>query len=328
MSVIENRSTWLYFLDVLRRKFLSAQYTDIRKDKFLDLVQGKMSISEYEVGFFYLIKYVKNIVLTEQEWFKRFKDGLKRDIYEYLVTDSSMVFNTLFGSSLERDWVMLVPRVFSRREVEVLIIIILFRGYPKRVELRDCALFPAIGDEHAGASGPMVTEALKESALVDQVYCRFFLVIECKVFPSDLIELSFHGFDVILDMDSVHEHCVHLDSELSRSILKTSDEVVIVIVEKRLMNVTVAFMDLMNLVFHIYLNHFVVIFFDDILVYSCSEVEHDSHLRIVLQVLREKKLYAKFSRCDFWLSEVAFLRHVVLTEGIWVDPNKIKVIAE
>ncbi|KAA3486320.1 Transposon Ty3-I Gag-Pol polyprotein [Gossypium australe] len=86
-------------------------------------------------------------------------------------------------------------------------------------------------------------------------------------------------------------------------------------------------MDMMNLVFQPYLK-FVVVFIDDILVYSKSEEEHDTHLRVVLQVLREKKLYAKFSKCEFWLSEVAFLGNVVSAEGIRVDPRKIEAVLD
>ena len=71
-----------------------------------------------------------------------------------------------------------------------------------------------------------------------------------------------------------------------------------------------------------------VVFIDDILVYSETEEKHDEHLRIVLQVLREKELYAKFSKCEFWLREVTFLGHVVSTEVIKVDPQKIEVIME
>ena len=71
-----------------------------------------------------------------------------------------------------------------------------------------------------------------------------------------------------------------------------------------------------------------VFFIDDILVYSETEEKHDEHLHIVLQVLREKELYAKFSKCEFWLREVTFLGHVVSTEGIKVDPQKIEAILE
>ena len=67
-----------------------------------------------------------------------------------------------------------------------------------------------------------------------------------------------------------------------------------------------------------------VVFLDDILVYSKDEAEHAEHLRIVLSRLREHKLYAKFSKCAFWLKEVAFLDHILLAEGIAVDPSKVQ----
>ncbi|KAL5828107.1 hypothetical protein ACOSQ4_019904 [Xanthoceras sorbifolium] len=89
-----------------------------------------------------------------------------------------------------------------------------------------------------------------------------------------------------------------------------------------------AFMDLMNRTFRPYLDQFVVVFIDDILIYSQSLEEHDRHLRIVLQTLREKKLYAKFSKCEFWLIEIAFLGHVVSVKGITADPKKIEAVME
>ena len=78
-----------------------------------------------------------------------------------------------------------------------------------------------------------------------------------------------------------------------------------------LMNVPAAFMDLMHRVFQPHLDQFVVVFVDDILIYSQSEEEHEDHLRVVLQLLRGHQLYAKFSKCEFWLTEVRFLGHVV-----------------
>jgi len=81
-----------------------------------------------------------------------------------------------------------------------------------------------------------------------------------------------------------------------------------------LTNAPVAFMDLMNRVFRPYLDKFVVLFIDNILVYSRTKEEHVEHLRIVLQTLREHKLYAKLSKCEFWLSKVTFLGYVVSKE--------------
>ena len=93
-----------------------------------------------------------------------------------------------------------------------------------------------------------------------------------------------------------------------------------------LTNAPTAFMDLMNRVFRPYLDQFVVVFIDDILVYSKDEQEHEQHLKIVLQTLREKKLYAKFSKCDFWLKEVSFLGPIVSIEAIRVNPAKIEAV--
>ena len=76
------------------------------------------------------------------------------------------------------------------------------------------------------------------------------------------------------------------------------------------------------------LDKFVVVYIDDILVYSKNKTEHAEHLRIVLTRLREHQLYAKFSKCDFWLKEVQFLGHVLLAEGVAVDPSKVKDVLD
>ncbi|XP_075499143.1 uncharacterized protein LOC142537518 [Primulina tabacum] len=86
------------------------------------------------------------------------------------------------------------------------------------------------------------------------------------------------------------------------------------------------FMDLMNRVFKPYLDKFVIIFIDDILIYSKTRDLHREHLRIVLQQLRDDKLYAKFKKCEFWREQVAFLGHIVSKEGIAVDPAQIEAV--
>jgi hypothetical protein len=91
-----------------------------------------------------------------------------------------------------------------------------------------------------------------------------------------------------------------------------------------LTNASAYFMYLMNKVFMKYLNKFVVVFIDGILIFSKMEEEHEKHLRMVLEKLRSNQLYAKFSKCEFWLTKVAFLGHVISTRGISVDPSKVK----
>ncbi|KAK9133160.1 hypothetical protein Scep_012688 [Stephania cephalantha] len=95
-----------------------------------------------------------------------------------------------------------------------------------------------------------------------------------------------------------------------------------------LTNAPAMFMDLMHRVMRPYLDRFVIVFIDDILVYSNTREDHEQHLRETLQTLREHILYAKFSKCEFWLSEVKFLGHVVGAAGIAVDPAKIQAILD
>ena len=93
-----------------------------------------------------------------------------------------------------------------------------------------------------------------------------------------------------------------------------------------LTNAPAVFMQLMNSIYRPYLDKFVVVFIDDILIYSKTKEEHEEHLRISLQILRENKLYAKLSKCEFWLEEVSFLGHVVTKDGIAVDPSKVEAV--
>jgi Reverse transcriptase (RNA-dependent DNA polymerase). len=95
-----------------------------------------------------------------------------------------------------------------------------------------------------------------------------------------------------------------------------------------LTNAPAFFMNLMNKVFMEYLDKFVVVFIDDILIYSQSEEDHQHHLRLVLGKLREHQLYAKLSKCEFWLSEVKFLGHVISAKGVAVDPETVTAVTE
>jgi hypothetical protein len=95
-----------------------------------------------------------------------------------------------------------------------------------------------------------------------------------------------------------------------------------------LTNALTHFMYLINSVFMSELDKFIVVFIDDILIYSKSEKEHAQHLRVILQWLRDHQLYAKFSKCVFWLKEVPFLGHVISADGIAVDPNKVQEVLD
>jgi hypothetical protein len=93
-------------------------------------------------------------------------------------------------------------------------------------------------------------------------------------------------------------------------------------------NAPSVFMDLMNRVFHMYLDLFVIVFIDDILIYSTNHQEHQEHLKTVLNVLREKQLFAKLKKCEFWMEKVSFLGHVISKDGVAVDPSKVEVVVK
>jgi len=93
-------------------------------------------------------------------------------------------------------------------------------------------------------------------------------------------------------------------------------------------NASTVFMDYMNRIFRPFLDKFVVVFIDDILIYSRTQGEHAEHLRLVLGVFREKQLYAKLSKCEFWMDEVQFLGHVISAQGIAVDPTKVEAVVK
>ncbi|GKE86913.1 putative reverse transcriptase domain-containing protein, partial [Tanacetum coccineum] len=93
-----------------------------------------------------------------------------------------------------------------------------------------------------------------------------------------------------------------------------------------LTNAPAVFMDLMNRVCKLYLDKFVIVFIDDILIYSRNKEEHANHLRIILEIFKKEKLYAKFSKCDFWIRIVQFLGHLIDSQGLHVDPAKIEAV--
>nr|GEW04511.1 putative reverse transcriptase domain-containing protein [Tanacetum cinerariifolium] len=131
---------------------------------------------------------------------------------------------------------------------------------------------------------------------IDKVIKCCKLEIEGHVFDIDLIPFRHESFDVIILMPF------------------------------GMTNAPAVFMDLMNRVCRPYLDKFVIVFMDDILIYSKTREEHVEHLRLVLELLENEKLYANFSKCEFWLKEVQFLGHVINGNGIHVDPSKIEAV--
>ncbi|WP_248789471.1 reverse transcriptase family protein, partial [Escherichia coli] len=95
-----------------------------------------------------------------------------------------------------------------------------------------------------------------------------------------------------------------------------------------LTNAPATFMDLMNSVFRPHLDKFVLVFIDDILMYSKNANEHEHHLKIILKILLEHQLYAKLSKCEFWIREVPFLEHIIDAQGLNENPENVKAVQE
>ncbi|GJV82102.1 putative reverse transcriptase domain-containing protein [Tanacetum coccineum] len=131
-------------------------------------------------------------------------------------------------------------------------------------------------------------------------------------------------FSKIYLRSEYHQLRVHED-DIPKTVFKTRyGHFEFTVMPFGLTNAPAVFMDLMNRVCRPYLDKFVIVFIEDILVYSKTQEEHEVHLGLVLELLKKEKLYAKFSQCEFWLREVQFLRHVINGYGIHVDPSKIE----
>nr|GEU94553.1 putative reverse transcriptase domain-containing protein [Tanacetum cinerariifolium] len=169
-------------------------------------------------------------------------------------------------------------------------------------------------------------------------------------FNIDPMPIDLGSFDVIIGMDWIddlfdqlqgssvyskidlrsgyHQLKVH-DEDIPKTAFRTRyGHYEFQVIPFGLTNAPVVFMDLMNRVCRPYLDKFMIVFIDDILIYSKTKEEHDAHLRLILELLKKEELYAKFSKCNFWLSNVQFLRHVIDSEVIHVDLVKIKSIKD
>nr|GEY10076.1 RNA-directed DNA polymerase homolog [Tanacetum cinerariifolium] len=132
-----------------------------------------------------------------------------------------------------------------------------------------------------------------------------------------------------IDLRSGYHQLRVKEQDMSKTAFRTRyDHYEFLVMPFGLTNAPAVFMDLMNRIFHEFLDKFVIVFIDDILVFSKSKEEHEDHIRTVLQTLRQEKLYAKFSMCEFWLSSVAFLGHIVSAKGITMDPVKVEAITK
>ncbi|KAI3775001.1 hypothetical protein L1987_49569 [Smallanthus sonchifolius] len=163
-------------------------------------------------------------------------------------------------------------------------------------------------------------------------YCELNKVTIKNRYPlpriDDLFDqLQGSSFYSKIDLRSGYHQLRVRDEDISKTAFRTRyGHYEFMVMPFGLTNAPAVFMDLMNRVCKPYLDQFVIVFIDDILIYSKNKEEHEEHLRLILELLKREQLYAKFSKCEFWIREVQFLGHVVNEKGIHVDPSKIEAI--
>jgi hypothetical protein len=158
---------------------------------------------------------------------------------------------------------------------------------------------------------PLNAVTIKNKYPLPRIYVLFDQLVRAKVFSKIDLRSGYHQIKIRA-------------SDIPKTAFSTRYGLYeYLVMSFGLTNAPAYFMYLMNSVFMPELDKFVVVFIDDILVYSINEEEHANHLHVVLQRLREHRLYAKLSKCDFWLKEIKFLGHTISHDGIAVDPDKV-----
>ncbi|GJR59318.1 putative reverse transcriptase domain-containing protein [Tanacetum coccineum] len=150
-----------------------------------------------------------------------------------------------------------------------------------------------------------------------------------RLAPSEMQELSNQLQDVYskIDLRSGYHQLRVRDEDIPKTAFRTRYEhYEFQVIPFGLTNAPAVFMDLMNRVCKPYLDKYVIVFIDDILIYSRNKEEHANRLRIILDILKKEKLYAKFSKCDFWIRIMQFLGHLIDNQGLHVDPAKIEAV--
>ncbi|GKD08668.1 putative reverse transcriptase domain-containing protein, partial [Tanacetum coccineum] len=172
--------------------------------------------------------------------------------------------------------------------------------------------------------------------VISQEFRRCLLRVDDKIRSANLLSLKRSAFDINIGCKVFSKinlkgyHQLHVkDQDVSKTAFRTRyGHYEFLVMSFGLTNALAVFIDLMNRVCYEYLDIFIIVFIDDILVYSKTREEHEDHLRIVLEILHQKKLYAKFSKCDFWLGQVALLGHIVSADGITIDHAKVEAITK
>ncbi|XP_017635501.1 uncharacterized protein LOC108477464 [Gossypium arboreum] len=306
-NILEEQVNWEFFQQEFQKKYLGETYMEDQKQEFLMLKQRDMSVVDYEREFLRLSRYATEFVPTEADRCKRFLRGLKsrgsgRFSSRSERGDRSRKGQTTLsiGSIRSPAQNTEIPECEycgnKHREECRKLIGGCFRCGSTDHFVKDCPKIGRSGPVARGGTRRTSENATQQSKVRD--LARAYVVrTRDEGDAYDVVTVEF-AIEVYPGTDPVSIPPYRMSpTELKE--LK---------------------------IFQPYLDQFVVVFIDDILVYSKSETEHEQHLRIGLQILLEKQLCGKLSKCEFWLTEVVFLSHVVSANGVRVDPKKIEAI--
>ncbi|XP_074376979.1 uncharacterized protein LOC141718495 [Apium graveolens] len=316
---LKNEATYWWEMELFLEKYFPQFVQDQIELKFLELKQGNMSVTDYEGKLEELSRYVPSYVDTNRKKAKRFQQGLKpwiRGKIDYREIE--------FAIDLAPGTEPVSKAPYRMAPVEM-------KELAKQLQelLEKGVIRPSVSPWGA----PVLFVKKKDGSMRLCIDYRELnkLTIKNK-YPLPRIDDLFDQLKGAkyfskIDLRSGYHQLKIKPEDIPKTAFRTRyGHYEFLVMSFGLTNAPAAFMDLMNRIFKEYLDKFVIVFIDDILIYSKTEEDHAKHLRTILEILRKKKLYAKLSKCEFWLQEVQFLGHIVSNEGIKVDPAKIEAI--
>ncbi|XP_063949873.1 uncharacterized protein LOC135152720, partial [Daucus carota subsp. sativus] len=311
---LKNEATYWWESELFLEKYFPRFLQDQMELNFLELKQGNMSVVEYENKFAELARFVPTYVETDRQKAKRFQQGLKPWIRSKLAI---LQLETYAAVPISKAPYRMAP--VEMKELAKQLQELLEKG----------VIRPSVSPWGA----PVLFVKKKDGSMRLCIDYRELNKLTIKNrYPLPRIDDLFDqlkGAEYFskIDLRSGYHQLKIKSEDIPKTAFRTRyGHYEFLVMAFGLTNAPAAFMDLMNRVFKKYLDKFVIVFIDDILIYSKTAEEHAEHLRTALEILRKEKLYAKFSKCEFWLQEVQFLGHIVSREGIKVDPAKIEAI--